>query len=234
MSSLPTTFYQHLITKTVPWPGGLAVSRMPKTAVAAGHRLADAAKTGDWATVIKLLDEEQAVVPHQWRPGGKAWFTVLHQAAWHGAPPEIADTLIKRGALRTLRDAKGRTAFDVAAEHDQSYDLRMLLKPPPSPLAPHRIDQINAHLTDVIDGRIGQLQGNSQPRRMLRYPSVEILHELPQWSVWFPVLAMHGGFHIELRYQYLEVFSWNLEPNGSRQMHVITHEGAVLVNEESA
>jgi len=234
MSSLPTTFYQNLITKTVPWPGGLAVSRMPTATVAAGHLLADAAKKGDWETVTKLLDAEKALVPHQWRPGGKAWFTVLHQAAWHGAPPEIAETLIKRGALRTLRDAKGRTAFDVAAEHDQSYDLRKMLKPPSSPLAPHRIDQLNAHLIDLIDSRIRRLAGSSKPHCALRYPSVEILHELPQWSVWFPILAMHGGFHIELRYQYLEVFSWNLEPNGLRQMHVITHEGAVLVNEEPA
>jgi hypothetical protein len=45
---------------------------------------------------------------------------------------------------------------------------------------------------------------------------------------------MHGGFHIELRYQYLEVINWNLEPGGTCQMHVITHEGAVLVNEAPA
>jgi hypothetical protein len=234
MGSLSTTFYQQLITKTAPWPGILDVSLLAETRVSAGHRLADAAKTGDWPLVMNLLDGEQGLVPHQWRPGGKAWFTVLHQAAWHGSSPEVADTLIKRGALRSLRDAKGRTAFDVAAENDQSYDLRMLLKPPPSPIAPHRIDQINAHLTGVIDNRIGRLSGNSKATHALRYPSVEILHELPQWSVWFPIPLMYGGFHIELRYQYLEVISWNLESEGSRQMHVITHEGAVLVSEEPA
>lgn len=61
---------------------------------------------------------------------------------------------------------------------------------------------------------------------------MEILHELPQWSVWFPVPGMHGGFHIELRLVYLEVLSWNVEPGGSWQMYVITHEGVVLVAEE--
>ncbi len=71
------TFYQQLATKTVPWPGVLDVSLLPKTAVAAGHRLADAAKTGDWPVVMKLLDDEKVLVPHQWRPGGKAWFTIL-------------------------------------------------------------------------------------------------------------------------------------------------------------
>lgn len=228
------SFYQHLISNTVPWPGVLNVELLPKATVTAGHHLADAAKTGDWAKVMKLLDEEKVVVPHQWRPGGKAWFTVLHQAAWHGSPPAVADTLIKRGALRTLRDAKGRTAFDVAAEHDQPYALRKLLKPQPSPLSAHRIDEINGHLNTVIDGRISQLVASRAPSCNLRYPSVEILHELPHWSLWFPIPDMQGGFHIELRHQYLEVISWNLAPGGTRQMHVITHEGAILVGEAPA
>lgn len=94
------TTYQQLITNTVPWPGVLDTALLPKAAVAAGHSLADAAKQGQWETVIKLLDEEQGIVPHQWRPGGNAWFTVLHQAAWHGAPVKVADTLLKRGAPR--------------------------------------------------------------------------------------------------------------------------------------
>lgn len=229
------TFYQQLITKTVPWPGVLDVALLPAATVSAGHHLADAAKTGDWPTVMKLLDREQVLVPHQWRPGGNAWFTILHQAAWHGSSPEIADTLIKRGALKTLRDAKGRTAFDIAAEHDQPYALRTLLKPPPSPLSPDRIDTINAHLAKLIDTRIERLSTVGGARRgALRYPSVEILHELPQWSLWFPIPHMHGGFHIELRYQYLEVISWNIEPGGTLQMHVVTHEGPVFVSERPA
>jgi hypothetical protein len=225
------TLYHNLIAKTVPWPGVLRPELLPKSAVAGGHRLANAAKQGDWPTVMTLLDEDKTLEPHQWRPGGSAWFTVLHQAAWHGAPPEVADTLIKRGALRSLRDAKGRTAFDVAAEHDQPYELRTLLKPKPSPLAPDRIKALDVHLAEVIDGRAGQLSSGRTPRPVLRYPPVEILHELPQWSLWFPVPGMHGGFHIELRLSYLEVLSWNLEPGGSLDMHVITHEGAVLVAE---
>jgi hypothetical protein len=31
-------FYQQLTTKTIPWPGVLDVSLLPKTTVAAGHR----------------------------------------------------------------------------------------------------------------------------------------------------------------------------------------------------
>ena len=44
--------------------------------VAAGHRLADAAKVGDWCTVFSLLDDpSQPVDINWWRPGGTAWFT---------------------------------------------------------------------------------------------------------------------------------------------------------------
>ena len=51
--------------------------------VSAGHRLADAAKVGDWKTVFELLDDPtERVDVNWWRPGGTAWFTVLHQAAW--------------------------------------------------------------------------------------------------------------------------------------------------------
>ena len=86
---------------------------------AASHRLADAAKTGDWSTVFDLLDDpDQLVDINWWRPGGPAWFTVLHQAAWHGAPTEVAAELIRRGALRSLRDSRGRTAHDIRCQRD--------------------------------------------------------------------------------------------------------------------
>ena len=54
-----------------------------------------------------------------WRPGGTAWFTVLHQAAWHGAPTEVVAELIRRGALRSLTDSRGRTAHDVRLDRDR-------------------------------------------------------------------------------------------------------------------
>ncbi len=42
---------------------------------------------------------------------------------------------------------------------------------------------------------------------------------------------MYGGFHITLRQGYLESSSWCRVVGGSGQLHVITHEGAVLVDE---
>ena len=69
------------------WNGVLDPSLLADDVVSAGHRLADAAKVGDWKTVFELLDDPtERVDVNWWRPGGTAWFTVLHQAAWHGAP----------------------------------------------------------------------------------------------------------------------------------------------------
>ena len=69
------------------WNGVLDPSLLADDVVSAGHRLADAAKVGDWKTVFELLDDPtDRVDVNWWRPGGTAWFTVLHQAAWHGAP----------------------------------------------------------------------------------------------------------------------------------------------------
>nr|WP_235716706.1 ankyrin repeat domain-containing protein [Mycolicibacterium goodii] len=42
-----------------------------------------------------MLDEGAQV--NWWRPGDTTWFTVLHQAAWHGVSADVARELIDRG-----------------------------------------------------------------------------------------------------------------------------------------
>ncbi len=207
------------------WRGILDPDQLHEDVVAASHDLADAAKVGDWSTVFDLLDEpDQLVDINGWRPGGTAWFTVLHQAAWHGAANEVAAELIQRGALRSLADAWGRTAYDVRCERDlranhpkdvaaqmrKSLVLRTrYLKPPPSPLARQDIRALDWHLAQVIDSRIrDELYHGRDPQRFLRYPPVDILHEVPGQRLWFPVPGMYGGFDIRLVEDLLEVQSW--------------------------
>jgi hypothetical protein len=221
------------------WQGILDKSLLDDAVLQSWNRLADGAKAGDWAAVMSLLDDPHKplkmnywVNVNQWRPGGKSWFTVLHQAAWHGAPTKVVSRLIKRGALRSLRDAKKRTAYDIAVEHDHPLALRELLRSPPSPLTPERIRALDLHLAEVIDGRIQELYADRNLREILRYPPIEVLHEAPEQHVWFPVPGMYGGFDITLRQGYLEVLSWCRVAGGSGQAHVITHEGAILVDEE--
>jgi hypothetical protein len=75
------------------------------------------------------------------------------------------------------------------------------------------------------------LYDGRDPRRVLRYPPVEILHEVPGHHVWFPVPGMYGGFDITLRHDYLDVRSWCRVVAGSTQVHLITSAGAILVDE---
>ena len=225
------TSYDEIIRGARPWQGVLDTSVMADDLVSAGHRLADAAKAGNWPVVMKVLDREWSwLVINQWRPGGTAWFTALHQAAWHGAPTEVVAELLGRGSLRSLRDSKGRTAFDVAAEHDRTPAFRELLRPPRSPLAQEQIRALDARLAKLIDGRIHGRVYDGDLRTVLRYPPVEILHELPGQRAWFPLPAKYG-FHIELQRGALEVKSWCGLVEGSGQAHLVTPEGSVLVDQ---
>ena len=225
------TSYDEIIRGARPWQGVLDTSVMADDLVSAGHRLADAAKAGNWSAVMKVLDREwNWLVINQWRPGGTAWFTALHQAAWHGAPTEVVAELLGRGSLRSLRDSKGRTAFDVAAEHDRTPALRELLQPQRSPVTREQIRALDARLAELIDGRIQGRLYDGNLRTVLRYPPVEILDELPGQRVCFPMPAKFG-FHIQLLRGALEVKSWCGLAEGSGQAHLVTPEGSVLVDQ---
>lgn len=227
------------------WNGVLDPTRYPAAVVGARHRLADAAKAGDWPLVFRLLDEPGALAGvNDWRPGGTAWFTPLHQVGWHGAPVAVASELIARGALRSLTDSRGRNALDIRTERNSEefaskgvgaeshLALRGVLSPPPPTLSPDRIWALDTHLGAVIDGRLrGVLYEGREPRQFLRYPPVAILHEVPDRRLWFPVHGMHGGFDIQLRDGYLEVNSWCRVVGGSGQRHVITEQGTTLVDQ---
>ena len=226
------------------WQGVLDPKELHAHVALAGHQLADAAKAGKWSTVLRLLDEASGLVNvNGWRPGGTAWFTPLHQAAWYGAPVAVAAELVARGALRSLTDARGRTPHDVRLVRDakerskkgiaaQSHlALRSFLTPPASPLSTTQAQTLDTHLAALIDSRVaGVLYDGRNPRRVLRYPPVAILHEIPGQRLWFPVPGMYGGFEIELRQGYLDVKSWCRVAGGSGQAHVITEAGAVLVD----
>jgi hypothetical protein len=227
------------------WNGVFDPTQYSAGALAARHQLADAAKAGDWPLVLRLLAERGTpLTANDWRPGGTAWFTPLHQAAWHGAPASVAEELVARGALRSLTDSRGRTALDIRTQRnsaefaakgaaaDSHMALRAVLAPPASPLSPTRIRALDAHLTGVIDSRVsGVLYEGRDPQAVLRYPPVAVMHETPMRRMWFPVPGMYGGFDIRLRDGYLEVASWCRVVGGSGQRHVITEEGTTLVEE---
>lgn len=233
---------------TFVWNGVHDTSLLHEDVVSSGHRFADAAKAGDWSTVFEMLDDpRQPVDINWWRPGGTAWFTVLHQAAWHGAPNDVVAALIQRGALRSLTDSRERTPYEILRDRDyqrsqagglvgHSQQSLMTsaryLKPATSDLDAGDLYSLNRHLADLIDGRIrGRLFDGRDPRAVLRYPPVEILHEVPGSHLWFPVPGMYGGFDISLRGSVLDVKSWCRVVGRSGQAHLVTTAGCILVDE---
>jgi Ankyrin repeats (many copies) len=219
------------------WQGILKADILPGNEVTVGNRLADFAKNGDWPEVFMVLeDETDYVLPYQWRPGGKSWFTVLHQAAWHGASLQVVDKLIKRGALRSLQDAKRRTAFDVAMERGHSH-LFKRLHPSQPPVDPFRLSQLDQRLAEFIYQSpflvemvdTGNFTAPPDWSKLLRCPPVQILPELRQQRVWFPI-GVDWGFRVTLHQGFLEVIIWNTKFHVSLA-HIVTADDVILVDE---
>lgn len=208
------------------WHGTLDAGALKDHVVEQRHALADAAKRGDWPAVIHLLDTSAWLSPNCWRLGGTSYFAPLHQAAWLGASAEVVSGLIDRGAWRTLRVADGRLPLDLATERGHGHLLDLLTPPRlDRPMSPEKIAAIDRHLAAVVDGR-------TQPLGVrLRHPSIEVLTGVPDGRLWYPVPGMYGGFSIRLREHHLYVESWCRVVGGSGEAHVITADGATLVDE---
>ena len=211
------------------WHGSLIdPSAIAEHALRQAHELADAAKVAAWDTVLRLLDDQEfSWDANSWRPGGSSWYAPLHQAAWHGAPVQVIDQLIARGAWRTLRTAQGQTPQDIALKrgHDATADRLASLRA--STVEMDVLMTLDRQLQAVVDARIRPALSVS-----LRYPQTEVLTEIPRGQrLWFPVPGMVGGFSIQLLRSYLFVESWSRVVGGSGQAHVVTREGSTLVEQ---
>lgn len=206
------------------WPGVVDRELLGKRQTQATMYLADMAKRGNWRKVMRELDRGDNMVDIKaWRPGGKTRLTALHQAGWNGAPRDVAAWLIERGALRSQPDARGRTAYDIGVERDRPADLLEVLTPPAAPLDRERIDALNTHLTTIVDDLIQQLFRGEDLRRLFRYPPVEVLHEVPDRQLWFPVPYLWGGFRVGLLDDNdVELFSGYRELGPAGEVHVAT------------
>src|SRR5947207_11637393 len=131
------------------WDGVTRVETLNPQAAIARHRLADAAKAGDWETALALLAQDSRLI-NSTRPGGSALYTVLHKAAYGGAPISVVEKLLGLGAWRTLRTAQGERALDIA-ERQGHWHLRELLEPVLQQDVPlEALQQIQQHFDTVI------------------------------------------------------------------------------------
>ncbi|WP_460808544.1 hypothetical protein [Nocardioides salsibiostraticola] len=188
--------------------------------------MSDAAKSGNWQAVIRVVDTDQRLDVNQWRIGGRSWFTPLHQAAWHGADVSVVTDLLDRGAWRSLRDANGRQPIDLAQDRGHSH-LALLLQPDPISEAQRTMHGVwDDYLKHLVESRVQNL-----PPLQLRHVNTEVVAQERLRPLWFAIPGMYGGFSIEIFNGRLCVESWSRVVGGSGQAHVITDKGCVLVEE---
>ncbi|MCK0092879.1 hypothetical protein MWU77_19060 [Rhodococcus sp. F64268] len=215
---------------TLTWDGLAqpAEALLPPDVLRTRHALADAAKRCDWSAVMELLDESPQLVNTS-RPGGASLFAPLHQAAYSNAPTEVIKDLVTRGAWRTLENARGERAVDVAVGrgHDKAAAA---LAPRLVRIVPHGVlMKIQQHLHAMIRSQEAALI----ERYPLRLPELQPLLEVGRDDIFFQVPGMYGGFFYRLEEDGVAA---NLVAIASSRMggsryYEITSAGSELVSE---
>lgn len=214
----------------VVWDGTTRVETLHKESAKECIALADAAKAGHWKKVLEIVTDSPKLVNCS-RPGGHSFYAPLHQAAYHGATLDLVERLLRLGAFRTLRNARGERPLDVAARRGHAH-LAQALQPEVRHFVPEGVlRKIEANFHSVIVGRAADLVAE----HALRLPLLEPLLEQLRPEMWFPVPGMYGGFRYFLEQERPEALlvseSWSRVVGGSGQRHHITSLQAVLVEE---
>ena len=152
------------------------------------HALADAARGYDWPRVLEILNKHEDLVNSS-RPGGRARYAPLHQAAHGGAPVPVVRYLLEMGAWRILRTGPGERAVDIAGRRGHRALIPLL-----TPV--YRSGRIARAVLARLQGHFHALIKTYPAGRkpFLRLPDLEPLLELGRERVYFEVPGMFGGF----------------------------------------
>lgn len=214
---------------TVEW-NGITKSILEDDEVALRHQLADAAKAYNWKKTQEILITCPDLI-NATRPDGRSLYTPLHQAAHGNAPVQVVQEMIAMGGWRTLKNADGETAVDIARKKAHQYLIK-LLEPVYKTYVPlETLALIQKHFHAIIRDRAGDLV----EKFGLRLPELEPLLEIEKPQMWFPVPGMYGGFNYWLDGEGENVKliseSWCRVVGGSGQRHEITSQECKLIDE---
>ncbi|RZQ60753.1 ankyrin repeat domain-containing protein [Amycolatopsis suaedae] len=177
------------------WDGITDPSSLFESDVEQRNALSQAAFSGDWEGVFTHLRRDEGG-PNATRLGGRSGYTVLHQAAYHGAPVAVVERLVRAGGFRAIRDNNGDRPIDLASRfrHDHLIDA---LKPPLRHAVPTKIlTALQQGLETLIteDSGFGEVWRDAG----MRMPQLEVLTELEDPELWVPVPGMYGGWRLRL------------------------------------
>ena len=163
-------------------------TRAPYWRIGIRHDLADAARGYDWPRVLGILDDHPDCVNAS-RPGGRARYAPLHQAAHGGAPESVVRRLLAMGAWRTLRTRRGERPADIARRRGHWRVIPMLM-----PV--YRRRRLTLDVLRRMQRNLHAVIREHRPGRApcLRLPEVEPLLEMGHERVYFEVPGMFGGF----------------------------------------
>lgn len=175
------------------WHGTMRALSLDKHAAQARQQLADCAKQYDWPGVFAVLEAAPGLV-NSARPGGKSWYAPLHQAAHTGAVVDVVERLVQLGAWRGLRNAAGERPVDIARRREHAHLLGALEPPRRVEVPAESLRRIQVYFHAVIRARVQHLVD----KHAVRLPELEVLLELAEPRMWFPVPDMHGRFEFWL------------------------------------
>ncbi|KAK6508341.1 hypothetical protein TWF506_010435 [Arthrobotrys conoides] len=211
------------------WTGGCLTSTYHDHYVTKRNKLADYAFNGKFDKALECIEEDN--LPNGWRlrdpedtrpPSG---WTTLHQAAMLSTSTiSHIERLISLGAYRNLRTMDtNENAYDIAKKNHRSREILDALKPHyERQFDEQTIKNLQKGLDEVIMSRVASII----EEKRFRIPSVEVLLELPDLSVWCPIPGFYGGFHIHVRDDNcIETESSCRVVGGSGQTHVIEPNG---------
>jgi hypothetical protein len=175
------------------WDGTTRVASLDARTVEVRQRLADCAKRYDWPGVFAVLDAEPGLV-NAARPGGRSWYAPLHQAAHAGTAADVVGRLVELGAWRGLRNAAKQRPVDLARRGQHAHLIGMLEPLIRIEVPAETLRRIQVYFHAVIQARVQHLVD----QHALRLPELEVLLELDEPRMSFPVPGLHGRFEFWL------------------------------------
>jgi len=185
-------------------------------------------KTHKWNDIFAFVEKRPDLINAAFLDNS-SWYSPLHQLTAENSPAEVIEKIVSLGAWRTLKTFDGDKAIDIANNKGYLHLVKLL-----EPVYCHttnleRLSKIQKHFHQVIIGRINVISD----WQSFRLPDLEILLEIEEPSMWFPVPGMYGGFNYELIFKGKTIKlisgSWNRVVGGSGERHEITARGSKLV-----